>query len=357
MLFRIPLLLLLLPVLAVAQVDVNDFVLNGNAKRLDDECFRLTEAVDWQGGAIWYKKPIDLREPFYMELEVFLGCQDRGGADGIVFIFSPRARLGYSGEGMGFGGLAPSLGIELDTWLNDHLADPEEDHVAILTNGDIRHYRRSNRPNVLPNLEDCAYHPMEVSWDPAAQELKVYLDGIVVASAKGDLTQSVFLGNSIVYWGASAATGQYNNRQEVCFRKLVLGEAPRLPTLDMGLQRDLMQGQTIQIPGFRFKSGSTDLTAEQRSLLNGLAGLLRAHPRERLKIYAFTDDSGPAELNQRLSNQRAKVIAEYLAKRGIARERLVVRGFGEAYPRLTGSSAAVRMKNRRVEFSLVRAIP
>lgn len=354
---RLILFFLLLPAVLSAQVDVKDFVLNGNAVRLDDECFRLTEAVDWQGGAIWYKKPIDLNEPFYMELEVFLGCDDRGGADGIVFIFSPRARLGYSGEGMGFGGLVPSLGIELDTWLNDHLLDPEEDHVAILTNGDIRHYANANRPNALPNIEDCAYHPMEVSWDPAVQELKVYLDGVVIARATGDLTRTVFRGNSIVYWGASAATGKYNNRQEVCFRKLVLGRIPTLPALDMGLQRDLMRGQTIEIPGFQFASGTTALSTEQRALLEGIVTLLRAHPRERLKIFAFTDASGPSALNQRLSDQRAGAIADYLVQRGVARDRLIVKGFGEAYPRLVGNSDRARSQNRRVEFSLVRAVP
>jgi len=45
------------------------------------------------------------------------GCDDMGGADGIVFAFTPyQGMTGYQGEGMGFAGLRPSLGLEIDTW-------------------------------------------------------------------------------------------------------------------------------------------------------------------------------------------------------------------------------------------------
>ncbi|MCB0633872.1 MAG: hypothetical protein KDD15_29275, partial [Lewinella sp.] len=96
--------------------DMANFRLSGDAYVSGDNCFRLTEAVDWAGGSIWYRDAIDLNMPFEMELNLMLGCKDRDGADGMVFIFHPYAMMtGRPGEGMGYSGLRPSLGIELDT--------------------------------------------------------------------------------------------------------------------------------------------------------------------------------------------------------------------------------------------------
>ena len=351
--------LLLFPALVFGQVDMKNFALFGTAVQVNDECFRLTEDEYYQSGSFQYRSAIDLRKPFYMEMEVFLGCNDELGADGIVFIFYPGGgQLGGFGEAMGFGGLAPSLGIELDTYYNDHLSDPQQDHVAVMLNGRLWHGSTTADPFTLPNLEDCAYHPFTISWDPAKQLLEATLDGRRIVSAQIDLVGKVFASSPTVFWGASAATARKKNRQEVCFRKLLLGSAPEaLPRLDFTHKNDLMNGRTVRIPEFQFPTGVSTLSTRQMALLDDLAPLLLAHPGETLKIYAFTDDTGPAARNEQLSEERAQAIAAYLRNKGIPKERMIAKGFGELYPLQRGTTAAARAKNRRIEFSLVRAIP
>jgi hypothetical protein len=47
--------------------------------------------------------------------------------------------IGSTGEGMGFSGITPSIGISLDTWQNLNLNDPVYDHISIQANGNPAH--------------------------------------------------------------------------------------------------------------------------------------------------------------------------------------------------------------------------
>lgn len=220
---------LLLIIIGHTQVVIDDFTISGDTYRTEDECFRLTEQRDYSSGSIWYRKPISLKEPFSIELNVMLGCKDEEGADGMVFVFTPRSnQVGYVGEGIGFAGLRPSIGIEIDTWLNYHLNDPAEDHLSIMANGQVGHYNDLAGPVKIPNIEDCARHMLAIRWDPATQELSVEIDRKKVIAARHNLINGIFQGNDIVYWGVTAATGRYNNYHEVCFDRLSFTE-PNTP--------------------------------------------------------------------------------------------------------------------------------
>ncbi len=200
---------------------IEDFTLSGDTYLTDDECFRLTEEVDYSSGSIWYKHPIDLQKPFSIRLSIMAGCQNDVGADGMVFAFATRAnRLGYRGEGIGYSGLSPSVGIEIDTWLNEHLGDPSEDHLAIMINGRIGHWNDLAGPVIIENIEDCKRHGFYVNWSPSNHRLSVEIDGKEVIAATFDLVNKVFRGNSLVFWGVTAATGRYNNIHEVCFDRI-----------------------------------------------------------------------------------------------------------------------------------------
>jgi hypothetical protein len=190
-----------------------DFVTGGWATLGYNNCVSLTPDQNWTSGSVWHKKPIDLNAPFEMEVDLSMGCKDRDGADGIVFVFHPRFNeMGFMGEGMGFAGLRPSLGIEIDTWQNEHLGDPPQDHIALLKNGSMNHYYNLMGPNRIPNIEDCRRHLMKVDWNPSDKKLTIRIDGKVYLKYKGDIIKHVFKGNSKVYWGVTAATGAYNNR-------------------------------------------------------------------------------------------------------------------------------------------------
>ncbi len=116
------------------------FVYNGIAENVGGDCHLLTPALDGQAGAIWSEELISLDESFNIIANVFLGCTNKWGADGIAFGFQPiSSSLGTGGQGLGFLGVQPSLAVEIDTHANEGFADPSEDHLAIFKNGDNDH--------------------------------------------------------------------------------------------------------------------------------------------------------------------------------------------------------------------------
>jgi gliding motility-associated-like protein len=200
------------------------FILNGQAVMLNDTCYRLTEAVNFVSGSIWHPDKIDLRESFEVVMDIFLGCQDEWGADGIVFGFQPLSTsIGQAGGGLGFLGIRPSLGIEFDTWQNTDFGDPPYDHIAIFRDGNLNHNSPDNLAGPVPalpnrgNIEDCEFHSLRVNWEAASQTLSVYFDCLLRLTYQGDVVNDIFGGDPFVFWGFTAATGAANNLHQVCF--------------------------------------------------------------------------------------------------------------------------------------------
>lgn len=355
-----PLSLFFVSGLGAQKAKISDFRFAGEAIATGDNCIQLTPDREWASGSIWYKDAIDLNAPFEMEFKAVFGCKDRNGADGIVFVFHPHARrTGYQGEGMGFAGLEPSLGIEIDTWINEHLGDPWEDHVALLRDGYVNHGFNLKGPVAIPNVEDCREHLLKVAWSPAGKQLRVVLDGKTVLDYKGDIVNKIFQGNSKVYWGVTSATGAYSNRHAICFEKLEFTKAEtRAPPELSGKKAEaLLRGEIITLNNLQFESGSASLLPLSKAELSQLALLMKHHPGLSLDIFGHTDNVGAAGANLLLSQRRSEAVADYLAGQGIPRHRLNPRGFGETYPIASNDTPAGRLKNRRVAFRLSRPIP
>lgn len=204
--------------LLTAQSSVKDFKLGAYAQILDEECIRLTPDIPYASGSAWFKNPIDLNQPFELLVCLVLGEKDDQGADGIGFVFHPAMRTGYRGEGMGFSGLYPSLGIEFDTYQNFHLGDPVADHIAIMPNGVPYH---AVKPTEVDNLEDGKKHLFQLLWDPYDKVLTIDLDGDRIVTYSADVVNDIFGGNGRVFWGVTAATGRLSNYQDICIKKLV----------------------------------------------------------------------------------------------------------------------------------------
>lgn len=334
------------------------FNASGDAILTGNNCYQLTPAMDWSSGSLWYKEAISLSSPFEMELDLFLGCKNEDGADGMVFVFHPHARqTGYRGEGMGFAGLVPSLGIEIDTWQNFHLLDPGYDHLAVLRDGVINHDYSLAGPVRIPNLENCQTHKVKVSWSPSAQRLRISIDGTEYLSYKGDIVKNIFEGNPNVYWGVTAATGKYNNRQEICFEKLSFVKAEEKRFFDDATVRKLRKGEILALENIKFESGSTALTSDSYLELEKLYKFMEENPTLSLDVFGHTDSSGDAGVNQQISESRADAVIDYLLKRGVEKGRVKSRGFGESFPLASNGTSLGRQKNRRVEVYFYRHIP
>lgn len=90
-------------------------------------------------------------------------------------------------------------------------------------------------------------------------------------------------------------------------------------------------------------------------LLTRLAKLLADHPEyTHISVEGHADENGPDDFNQRLSEDRARAVMEFLIKQGIAKDRLSSLGFGSTRPLVDKKSEYALLLNRRVEFTVTR---
>lgn len=214
-------LILLLFITPLLRAQPGTYILNGSATQDDCHCYTLTQAVNTQGGSVWNANKISLDNPFDFTFSVYLGCTDANGADGIVFMLQPLSTsIGTTGEGMGFQGIVPSVGIPLDTWQNGNLNDPAFDHISIQLNGNPNHAADPVPPMQASatnaNIEDCQWHELRIRWDPVTKKLATWFDGAARVEATIDLVATVFNNDPNVFWGFSGATGGANNLQRFC---------------------------------------------------------------------------------------------------------------------------------------------
>jgi outer membrane protein OmpA-like peptidoglycan-associated protein len=79
---------------------------------------------------------------------------------------------------------------------------------------------------------------------------------------------------------------------------------------------------------------------------------MNEHPELTLQIDGHTDNTGNAAYNLILSQKRADAVLEYLASKGVERNRMEAKGYGQEKPITGNDSPAQRAQNRRVELKL-----
>jgi outer membrane protein OmpA-like peptidoglycan-associated protein len=93
-------------------------------------------------------------------------------------------------------------------------------------------------------------------------------------------------------------------------------------------------------------------------LLERVSKLLREHPEyERVEIQGNTDQRGTKAFNQKLSEDRALSVLEFLTKHGVERQRLTSVGFGSEHLFVDKATEHALFLNRRVEFVIMRQVP
>jgi len=84
--------------------------------------------------------------------------------------------------------------------------------------------------------------------------------------------------------------------------------------------------------------------------LDKVAETVVADTTANILVWGFTDTAGPAPYNQKLSERRANAVADYLEKKGVARSRMSIEGFGETKLAVQTPDNTPNAKNRRVEI-------
>lgn len=102
----------------------------------------------------------------------------------------------------------------------------------------------------------------------------------------------------------------------------------------------------------RFDTNKSTLTATAKANLDKLVPVFNNYSDTNIVIYGYTDITGSAEYNLKLSGERANAVKNYLASKGLNASRFNITGLGIADPIASNDTPEGRSQNRRVEFAI-----
>lgn len=112
-------------------------------------------------------------------------------------------------------------------------------------------------------------------------------------------------------------------------------------------------GQSVDIENIYFETGKSALKPESFRSLNALVEFLNEYQNVRVEIGGHTDDTGSLAVNERISDERALAVAEYVILQGVPAHRVVSKGYGPSKPKASNRTADGRAQNRRVDFTII----
>jgi OOP family OmpA-OmpF porin len=110
----------------------------------------------------------------------------------------------------------------------------------------------------------------------------------------------------------------------------------------------------LVLEGVKFETNKAVLLPGSAATLDKVAAGLAAHPEVKIEISGYTDNVGDPKYNVQLSQSRADAVKAYLVSKGIAADRLVAKGYGQADPLVPNTTAANKQENRRVSVKIIQ---
>jgi len=113
--------------------------------------------------------------------------------------------------------------------------------------------------------------------------------------------------------------------------------------------------KSVTLRGVTFETGKAELRPDAQTILQDVATSLASNTDVHVEVAGYTDNTGSAKTNRRLSQERAQAVADFLTSHGVSQQQIVgVRGYGPANPVASNKSAAGREQNRRVQLNRVK---
>ena len=114
--------------------------------------------------------------------------------------------------------------------------------------------------------------------------------------------------------------------------------------------RDSARGLIVSMSDVLFDTGKYSLKPGAREKLAKVAGILLAYPGLDIEVGGYTDNVGGDEMNQKLSENRASSVRDYLVQEGVSTSSVSSKGFGNTLPVASNDNSSGRQQNRRVEL-------
>ncbi len=144
---------------------------------------------------------------------------------------------------------------------------------------------------------------------------------------------------------AGGGIGYYMDVQEAKLRQRLRGSGVSVTRVGNQIM--------LNMPGnITFTTGSPNINAGFYDVLNAVAIVLKEYKKTTVDVIGHTDNVGSENFNQRLSENRARSVAEYLSSQGILPARLLISGMGEAQPIASNATPEGRAQNRRVNIQI-----
>ena len=120
------------------------------------------------------------------------------------------------------------------------------------------------------------------------------------------------------------------------------------------LQQDLLLapinvGASVRLNNIFFNTNEAVLQKESFAELDRIIKLLQAHPKMEIEIAGHTDNTGTADYNLKLSQERSQAVIDYLQTKGLS-GRATAKGYGDTKPKTANETEEGRSLNRRVEI-------
>ncbi len=186
---------------------------------------------------------------------------------------------------------------------------------------------------------DAAKAQADMTANQAASDANQALATAQVAAARSDADQS----------RQAAQLAKQNETQAISDKAAMRAQLSE--QLNKVLQtRDSARGLIVSMSDVLFDTGQFSLKPGAREKLAKVAGILIAYPTLDIEVGGYTDNVGGDEMNQKLSENRAHAVRDYLVEQGVADRSVSARGFGNASPVASNGNSAGRQENRRVEL-------
>jgi OOP family OmpA-OmpF porin len=154
----------------------------------------------------------------------------------------------------------------------------------------------------------------------------------------------------IAPWVKEGETFHYVRLQDVTSKR-VFTHFPGADIDAVGVRQGTLQRYTLS-SAVLFAFDDDRLSAKAPAALDEALRSSRARPTARVTVVGHADSVGTAEYNRALSRRRARSVAEYLVQKGVAADRLTVRGAGADEPVAPNDTEEHRQQNRRVEITV-----
>jgi outer membrane protein OmpA-like peptidoglycan-associated protein len=114
--------------------------------------------------------------------------------------------------------------------------------------------------------------------------------------------------------------------------------------------KETPRGLVVNMQDVLFDTGKYTLKSTAELALARISGIIISHPGLNLQVEGYTDSTGSADYNQKLSEQRANAVRDFLMKQGLNTQNMTAIGYGLNFPVAPNDTAAGRKLNRRVEL-------